>query len=240
MKCSDETGHPLKRRQAPWQDGARIQVPPTARSTYIFNLLTTIFEMQHPHANECMRACRPPWGALQADPMSLVMEKLVESGGLQQILILRQVCKSWKAATLEYTGALDFVAHKSTALFHLSEALPSISKLRIESDRLLFLRPLAACSRLSSLCYVYRGEKQDPCLDLTLLPSSLRDLNCAYLGVDSECFEHIEFVGLTKLNFSSMWIPPAETQKLLQFLPKLQVSTLFSAQHCHQLNLDIL
>ena len=120
------------------------------------------------------------------------------------------------------------MAPKATALFHLSRVLPSISELRVDSDSLLYLRPLAACSRLSCLYYVFRGDREDPCLDLTLLPSSLRDLNCANLSVDSECFEHIEFLGLTNLNFMGTLVPPADTRKLLQYLPKLQVSITIS------------
>lgn len=87
----------------------------------------------------------------------------------------------------------------------------------------LYLDPLSACSRLSSISLSNESPLSGrPAIDLSLLPSGLRDLTI-------ECFEVIRTGSLafaeelTWLSFHWYHAPGDDFLSLLDSLPKLQV-----------------
>lgn len=143
--------------------------------------------------------------------------------------LLQLVCKEWREALLELAAELDVASvcvNSSDGLSHVCRMLPSVNKLRIRKDAVLYslyLNPLAACSRLSSIrLHNDTPLSGRPAIDLSLLPSRLRYL-------DIECFELMRTGSLafttefTRLDFYWWHTPGDDFFSLLHSLPNLQV-----------------
>ena len=170
-----------------------------------------------------------PWSEL---PL-LLMDKVLRRLQTQDLVQLRLVCKSWKAACTEFSGsAVGRIRHQQE-MFGLCAALPNLSTLALINTAADFcLSPLTACSNLEDMALQHRflslNEGTAPTLHFALLPMSLRRLNvsCFNLFTSGLHSPKGSFASLTSLILTwrsgdtdimlAMW-------ELLVDLPKLKV-----------------
>ena len=144
--------------------------------------------------------------------------------GLQAILSLRSVSKSWKAATSQYAGKLSVKVQRPSDLVDLSCLLPHISQLLIFGNAGSSVEELlvAFLQRRPPQPEVGRDESPPP-LDVSPLPMSLVKLSLSRVQVNPASFEHFSQANLTSLDLFDLQSSPAEVHQLLGHLPKLQV-----------------
>ena len=162
----------------------------------------------------------------------LLMDKIMRQLHTRNLVRLRLVCKSWKAACTEFCGsAVGRIKHQQGMLTFCA-ALPNLSRLALTNRAANFdLSPLAALLNLEDMALYHRSRDPykgpAPCLDFLYLPPSLRKLTVS-------CFDFIasgfstrgSFAGLTSLvliwrlgdsdTMTAMW-------GLLAFMPHLKV-----------------
>ena len=197
---------------------------------FLQSMITTALGCQ---TSSLASSSRFQWERLPYHLVALIMAKLTNgrSIGSKESLKMRAVCKSWRAASMEYSGEFATEIRRSTELFNLSKILPGVSKLEIFSGIKYYMHPISACSQLSSLRLLNTREK--PCkLDLTILPQSLLELTSMGFSIDPDCFGHIKCVHLRRLTliFSKKEniedvkrSTVASVHALLKHLPQLQV-----------------
>lgn len=176
--------------------------------------------------------CRSKWDSLPHHLSNLVIEQLEDSfnefsdpnGALKAILLLRLISKSWKAAASHYVGKLSFEPQQPSDVPQLNKVLPYISKLWINGNIDTFHQYLAASGGPSSLRYL-QPCRDESLLDVSSLPMSLVGLRLSKCQVRPGSCEHFRADHLTSLYLDQVQNLPAEKHQLLQFLPKLQVTS---------------
>ena len=170
------------------------------------------------------------WAHLPIHLLILPMQKVwkIDRPGSYQKLQL--VCKSWRKGYFE--SSRDIVqAHVciqgSFALFEVCKAVPNLSSLTISSYKAidsLHLHPLAACSRLTSISFLYGDSTQRvPVLDLLHMLSELRHLGIEAFEIAVEGNEYFKCTQLTSLTFLPRTSPESACLEFLQRLPDLKV-----------------
>ena len=172
------------------------------------------------------------WADLPRDLLNRIFVKFGDfhEQPIQDLLTLRLVCKSWRAAITEYSGHSHVTIGKSTDLFGICKLVPTMSRLTVSSPRLdFYLHPVLACSRLISL-HLLRDQADDfdphnfktSTVDVTVLPSSLLQLDIGNCRLDPANVKHIRCIGLTRLAFAGVNSLP-EICQVLDRLPDLKV-----------------
>ena len=150
---------------------------------------------------------------------------------------LQLVCKSWRAALLDFTADIDtaaFFLHRSTDLFGVTSMLPNVSSLWVGVGAgfpTLYLSPLSAYSGLTRLCLSNEEARFGvPRVDILLLPSTLRHLEIQNFEIDPSCYSFIQFSHLTGLTFVMDESPEIYNFfDLLEYLPKLEARSFSSS-----------
>ena len=179
----------------------------------------------------------PEWAALPKPLLAIIMRVAVNSSSAraESYRALQLVCKSWREAFLDYSADLETVAVRlfyATELYDVCKLLPGIIHLeatRMIGPQSIYLHPLSACSRLTSLKFTMEESGNGtPFFDMLALPSRLKNLEIENVMVDADCCRYLRCTDLTSLTFlpyENLEISNPFT--LLQHLPKLEVS-LFS------------
>ena len=187
---------------------------------------------------------QPEWAHLPHDLLQLIFSKLGQAGGLQNILSLRLVCSSWRAAVSQYSGSATFNLGAENSLSAICHLLPCLSELDIKTLRAeVNLGALMNCSNISSLSltkllppkpatsendllYIEYLRQQDSILglDCAYLPASLVELCLDNVTVDPESVESLSCLQLRQMKYLWNFSTPAEVCNLLKRLPHLEVS----------------
>ena len=172
------------------------------------------------------------WPGLPNHLFVLVLIKLQKAGGVKAAAVTRLVCKAWLEAFSDLPGEMELKVKEEAdkPLKNLCKMMPSLSALAIRSTyQQLDFSPLGACLQLTKLMCGEEGEyynsfEDRPTLsDLSMLPSSLKEIVISCMRLTPEALNDVKFVGLTKLtcfNTSKQW---QEVWNLLGCLPALEV-----------------
>ena len=126
----------------------------------------------------------PGWSDL---PL-LLMDKITRQLGTHDLVQLRPICKSWKAACTEFGGSAVGYIRDQKEMLDICAILPNISTLTLINTAADFdLSPLAACSKLVDVAlhhdFLTRLEGQAPPLDFGCLPLGLHTLNVSFFDL---------------------------------------------------------
>ena len=163
------------------------------------------------------------------------MDKVLRRLQTPDLVQLRLVCKSWKAACTEFSGSAVVRIRHQQEMFGLCAALPNLSTLalNLNTDVDFPMLRLTACSNLVDLALHYRSriwnEGRAPTLDFANLPVNVRKLtvSCFDLYGSGLYCRGGSLPGLTSLGLEwrqgdsdvieAMW-------NLLADIPKLKVN----------------
>lgn len=136
------------------------------------------------------------------------------------LLFLRQVCKSWHAAVESYPTEIGLYDSQFPRVCKL---LPNISDLQVCISRtpVTDLRCVQAHTQLTSL-ELTQEEYDEPSLQLSFLPPSLKHFTMNGFKVDAEDLQHFECHSMTLFE-STYWFSPVDFSQLLPRLANLQV-----------------
>ena len=177
----------------------------------------------------------PAWTEL---PL-LLMDKIMRQLQTHDLVQLRLVCKSWKAACTEFGGsAVGYIQHQQEMLDCCS-SLPNLSTVELKNTAADFsLSPLAACSNLEDVALHHRAvsaiEAPAPTLDFGCLPVSVRRLSVSCFDFDRcELFTRRgSFTSLTSLEMSwrigENYVVPTWREQMVD-MPNLKVDWLLYA-----------
>ena len=170
---------------------------------------------------------RSGWGTLPLHLLDKIFQNLQPR--VRSILQMRLVCKGWRSACSEFTGAARINLGGNKELLWVSRILPGLQNLHLYNELVelnsIDLSPLSSLSQLSSLrVQYYESMSIDHSFDLVILPSTLRALKLYHCSVDSQCFPNISCTALTRLSIEWTENTASEVVALLQHLPLLQVN----------------
>ena len=132
-------------------------------------------------------------------PAQMILRKAEANGGIQSLLALRAVNKSWRDSCTEYRGDISAALQHSTDLKWLVKALPSMTGLTATSiAENTDLSPLSACPQLTSVSLVDPKEERkdedeyeedsngferetEKRVNLAALPQILRELTLSHM-----------------------------------------------------------
>ena len=179
----------------------------------------------------CRSNIEPPWG---------------EAGCLQDILRLRLVCSSWRAAVSQYSGLVRTELKTDQKLSAICKILPGLSELDVQTQEAqLDLGPLLTCSHLSVFSLTrltpeipsppapengprwlsfLRRQELVMLLDCAQLPASLTKLCLDNVRVDPNSLQSLSCPQLRQVKYLWDHSHPAEACDLLKRMPKLEVS----------------
>ena len=86
--------------------------------------------------------------------------------------------------------------------------------------------PASACiiTTVPDLSWLERQKAEDQMLDLSCLPASLSAWKTTDFNLDTQSFQSVKFVGLTRLCYYGTAMICTEVHELLQRLPQIQAS----------------
>ena len=171
----------------------------------------------------------PTWSLL---PL-LLLEKIMRQLETHDLVRLRLVCKSWKAACTEFGGSAVGYIRDQQEMLDICATLPNMSTLSLTNTAASFdLTPLAACSNLVGVAlyqkFLSHPRGPAPTLQFGHLPLKLCKLTVS-------CFNFLtsglystrgSFTGLTSLTLtwrSGDRDPILAMWKLLEDMPRLKV-----------------
>ena len=183
------------------------------------------------------RQCDSGWAITPQNLMDVIMGKFEERGGTKALAPIRAVSRAWRDAFTAYPAQLTRVVLKQhDDISKLVKIVPSMSSLALSSiTESPDLKPLGACSQLSSLCICQyqHGEgatvaqrstyQSDYVIDLSHLPPNLQSLKVAKVRAQLTYSGPVNLRRLTKVIWRAHRPQVKELCDGLQLLPQLKV-----------------
>lgn len=195
----------------------------------------------------CRRARDGPWKLLPEHLLHIIMAKLEELAGIEEVADLCFVAKAWRAAFIEYSSSHEHCVGGSQ-LEGLLKMQPKLTGLRIHSykQHALKLKSLTAAPHLTQLRLcgsTYKNSNNhylEPLVKLNKLPPTLIKLGLDAVYADPAYFQDLKSTSLTSLSFAGQQNEDTEVLDLLQLLPKLKVlKTLACLRHTRDKLFDV-
>lgn len=179
--------------------------------------------------------CKSAWPDLPQGPVDQILLQLYRKGGLSALASFRLVCKGWHSALQQHPGTPSRHLVGPDDLLHLCKMIPSMAKLCISSPRLgISLHAVSSCENLKQmeligdLTYCYKPKSFSSHIDLSLLPTSMKDLQLKNVMPDASSLSGHGNLNLTRLDLlcqAHLQDAAPNVLDLLAHLPTLKART---------------